>query len=452
MRWCAPRLLAVSLAICLQPSLQAAEHWPSYRGESAQGVAEGRPLPLTWNVPAGENVKWRTPVPGLGHSSVVVWGDKIFLTTAISGVRDPELKVGLYGDIKPVNDDSVHRFQVIALDKESGDILWTRTAHEGVPKIKRHTKSTHANSTPATDGERVVAFFGSEGLYSYDLDGELQWKKDFGVLDSGFFMVKSAQWGFASSPVIHDGKVIIQADVQEGSFLTVLDLEDGHEIWRTTRDDVPTWSTPAILNPPSGGAQIVVNGFRHIGGYDFATGAEVWRMAGGGDIPVPTPIVAHDLIFVTNAHGREAPILAIRPQARGDISLEGDATSNEGVAWSQPRDGGYMQTPIVYGDYLYVCRDNGVLSCLDARTGERQYKTRIGAGGSGFSSSPVAADGKIYFASEFGDVHVIKAGPEFEELAVNELDEIHMSTPAISDGVLFFRTRGHVVAIADLDL
>jgi outer membrane protein assembly factor BamB len=130
MRWCAPRLLAVSLAICLKPSLQAADHWPSYRGESAQGVAEGRPLPMTWNVPAGENVKWRTPVPGLGHSSVVVWGDKIFLTTAISGVRDPELKVGLYGDIKPVNDDSVHRFQVIALDKESGDILWTRTAHE----------------------------------------------------------------------------------------------------------------------------------------------------------------------------------------------------------------------------------------------------------------------------------------------------------------------------------
>ena len=233
----------------------------------------------------GTTRRSRRAFPGLGHSSVVVWGEKIFLTTAVSGVTDPELKVGLYGDIKPVNDDTVHRFQVIALDRESGDIVWTRTAHEGVPKIKRHPKSTHANSTPATDGRRVVAFFGSEGLYCYDLDGSLQWKKDFGVLDSGFFRVKSAQWGFASSPLIHDGKVIIQADVQQGSFLTVLDLEDGHEIWRTTRDDVPTWSTPAILHPPSGSAQIVVNGFRHIGGYDFATGSEVWRMAGGGDIP-----------------------------------------------------------------------------------------------------------------------------------------------------------------------
>ena len=425
------------------------DNWPSYRGPRAGGVAAGRPVPLRWNVPAGENVRWKTPIGGLGHSSVVIWGDRLFLTTAFSGAANPELKVGLYGDITPVTDDTVHRFEVSALDKETGAVLWSQTAHEGVPRIKRHKKSTHANSTPATDGERVVAFFGSEGLYCYDMDGNLQWKKDFGVLDSGFFMVKTAQWGFGSSPVIHDGKVVVQADVQENSFLAVLDLETGEEIWRTGRDDVPTWSTPTLLPVAGGATQVVVNGFRHVGGYDFATGEEIWRMAGGGDIPVPTPVAAHGLVFITSAHGRLAPILALRPQARGDISLQGESTSNEGVVWSQPRDGGYMQTPIVYGDYLYVCRDNGVLSCLDARTGELQYKTRVGSGGSGFSSSPVASDGRIYFTSELGDVHVVRAGPEFEELAVNELGEIHMSTPAISEGVIFFRTRGHVIAVGE---
>ncbi len=431
------------------PSLEAAD-WPSYRGPDASGVADG-PTPLRWDVETGENVLWRTPIDGLGLSSVVVQGERLFLTTAVSEGEEEALKVGLYGDIQPVDDDSIHRFEVIALDRRDGRVLWRETAHRGVPKIQRHPKSSHANSTPAVAGDRVVAFFGSEGLYCFDLDGRLIWKRDFGVLDSGFFMVPSAQWGFASSPVIHDGKVLIQVDVQKGSFLAALDLEDGADLWRVERSDVPTWSTPAVLVPDSGPSQVIVNGFRHIGGYDLESGAELWRMSGGGDIPVPTPVLAHGLIFLTNAHGRSAPIWAIRPSARGDITLEDEQTSNEAIVWSQPRDGGYMQTPIVYGDLLYVCRDNGVLSVFDARTGELHYKNRVGGGGAGFSSSPVAADGKIYFTSEFGDVHVIRAGTEFVELAVNELGELHMATPAISQGVIFFRGRRNVIAIADRD-
>lgn len=420
-------------------------NWPSFRGPDARGIATTA-VPTTWNVETGENIRWKTSVPGLGHSSPVIWGDRIFLTSAISGDADPYLKVGLYGDIAPVTDTTAHKWMVYCFDKKSGKLLWERLAHEGVPAIKRHTKSTHANSTPATDGKHLVVFLGSEGLYCYDLDGKLLWQKDFGVLDSGFFMVPQAQWGFASSPIIHNGTVIIQCDVQENSFVAALRVSDGTELWRTPRQEVPTWSTPAV-HTSNGRTQVIVNGWKHIGGYDFATGQELWKLTGGGDIPVPTPIVAHDLIFITNAHGRYSPIYAIQTDASGDISLAEGATSNDAIAWSIERGGAYMQTPLVYGDYLYNCRDNGVLSCYDAKSGERLYQERLGGGRTGITASAVAADGKLYYTGEFGDVFVVKAGPEFELLAENSMGEVCMATPAISGGVLYVRTQKHLVAI-----
>jgi outer membrane protein assembly factor BamB len=211
---------------------------------------------------------------------------------------------------------------------------------------------------------------------------------------------------------------------------------------------VPTWSTPTI-HTAGGRAQLIVNGYKHIGGYDLRTGKELWRLQGGGDIPVPTPVIAHNLVFITNAHGRMAPIYAIRTSAAGDISLQGEETTNSHVAWSRPRDGGYMQTPLVYGDHLYVCRDNGVLSCYEAKTGSRLYEERLGTGRTGFTASPIAADGKLYFTSEYGDIYVVRAGPKFALLAVNPMGEICMATPAISAGTLYFRTQGHIVAIAE---
>lgn len=438
--------LLVIVSTSAAPSLpRAGVDWPSFRGARASGIGDGFKAPTRWNVAAGENVRWKTPVAGLGHSSPAIWGDLLCVTTAISGKPDPELKVGLYGDIKPVDDDSVHTWKVICLNKKTGRVRWERDAHSGVPKIKRHTKSTHANPTIAMDGAHVVAFFGSEGLYCYDTKGKLLWKKDLGVLDSGFFMVPQAQWAFASSPVIDGDRVYVQADVQQGSFVAALDVATGREIWRTPRSDVPTWSTPAIHRGAR--PQVIVNGFRHIGGYDLETGKELWRLTGGGDIPVPTPIVADDLIFITNAHGKMAPIYAIRTSASGDISLAPGETANAHIAWSQNREGAYMQTPLVYGDHLYNCRDNGVLSVYEAKTGNRLYQQRLAEGRTGFSASPVAADQKVYFTSEDGDVHVIRAGATFEELAANPLNEVCMATPAISEGVLFFRTRGHVVAI-----
>jgi outer membrane protein assembly factor BamB len=422
--------------------------WPSFRGPSASGVAEGFATPLRWNVASGENLRFRTPIPGLGHSSPVVWGDLVCVTTAISGKKDPELKVGLYGDIDPVDDTTDHAWKVYCVDRQKGSVAWERTARTGTPRVKRHTKSTHANSSVAMDATHVVALFGSEGLYVYDNRGKLLWQKDLGLLDSGFFRLPGAQWGFASSPVIHDGKVFVQADVQKDSFLAAFDVASGRELWRTARSDVPTWSTPTVYESPEG-PQVVVNGWKHIGGYDARTGKELWRMKGGGDIPVPTPVAAHGLFFLTNAHGPAAPIFAVRIGARGDVTpAEGQATSPH-VVWSLPRDGAYMQTPLVYGDYLYNCRDNGVLSVYEARTGRRLYQQRLGGGNTGFTASPVAADGKVYFTSEEGDVFVVKAGPQFELLSQNMLGEVCMATPAISEGTLYFRTRGHLVAVRD---
>ena len=385
-------------------------------------------------------------LPGLGHSSPIVWGDRIFLTTAVRVGGDQDLRVGLYGDIDPVDDEGSFRWQLVAVDRASGKIVWEKTLHEGAPRIRRHTKSSHANSTPATNGEHVVAFFGAEGLYCYDVEGEFIWKKDLGVLDSGYFRVPAAQWGFGSSPVIHDGKVVVQCDVQKDSFVAVFDLKDGSEIWRTPRDDVPGWATPAI-HGEGDAAQVILNGYRHSGGYDLATGDEIWRIRGGGDIPVPTPVVAGDLVFLTSAHGRSRPIYAVKLSAKGGVTPGSPDAPGDHLAWYRERAGNYMQTPIVYRGLAYFCYDNGVLACYSARTGERHYKHRLGGGGRGFTASPVAGDGKIYFTSEPGDVFVLRAGTELHIEATNSLGDIAMATPAVASGVLYFRTRSGLIAV-----
>ena len=204
--------------------------WPSFRGSNANGVADGYSSPVTWNVESSENIRWKTPIPGLGLSSPIVWGDRIFVSTAISGSKNQEFKPGLYGNIASVEDDTPHRWLVYCLDKNTGEVLWKTTAHSGVPKVKRHTKSTHANSTLATDGNHVITFFGSEGLYCYGMEGKLLWSKDFGLLDSGFFMVPAAQWEFGSSPIIYKNMVIVQCDVLKNSFIAALNIEDGSKI------------------------------------------------------------------------------------------------------------------------------------------------------------------------------------------------------------------------------
>jgi outer membrane protein assembly factor BamB len=420
--------------------------WPQFRGIAATGISEGAAPPSTWNVADGTNVIWKAAIPGLGLSSPVVWGDQIFVSTAISAKKDATIRPGLYGDIQSVADDTPHEWRVYCLEKKTGTVVWQHTAHKGVPKVKRHTKNSHANSTLATDGERVIAFFGSEGVYAYDMKGNLLWQKDLGVLDAGYYMVPEAQWETGSSPVIHDGIVVIQADVQKGSFLAAFDAKDGRELWRAPRADVPTWSTPTV-HRVKGEAQVIVNGMRHVGAYDLKTGKEIWKLSGGGDIPVPTPVVSDGLIYITNAHGQMAPVYAIRDTASGDISLTAGASSNAGVAWSTPRDGGYMCTPLAYRGLVYIVKYNGVLTVYDAKTGERKYQERLAGGTSAFTASPVASDGRIYLANEDGQVFVIKAGPAYEVVALNDMRAPVLATPAISEGRLLFRTPQHVMAI-----
>jgi outer membrane protein assembly factor BamB len=428
-----------TLLVLLVSGSTHAQNWPQFRGPLASGIAEGPEALLEWSVEQGRNVRYRVPVEGLGHSSPVVWGEQVFVTTAVSASGDSPLRVGLYGDIEPVEGEGKQSFRVLSFDRRTGKLLWERTAHEGVPRIQRHPKSTHANPTPATDGKHLLAFFGSEGLYGYDLSGKLLWKRDFGTLKAGFFQAPEAEWGVASSPAIRDGTVIIQADVLEGSFLEALSIEDGRTLWKVARSDVPTWSTPNFYRGPTGDA-VVVNGWKHIGAYDLSTGREIWKLRGGGDIPVPTPVVGSDLIFITNAHGPGSPIYAVPTSARGDIS-------SQDLAWSIETGGAYMQTPLVHGEILYSCRDNGVLSAFEAKSGKLLYRERLGKGESGFSASPVAAGERIYFTSEDGEVYVLRAGPKFEVLAVNSIGEVTMATPAVSEGSLYFRTRGHLVAV-----
>jgi outer membrane protein assembly factor BamB len=418
--------------------------WPGFRGIGASGLAEGRPAPTTF---APASAVWRTKIPGLGNSSPIVWGDLLCITSAI-GEQDAIFKPGLYGDIAPVNDNSAHEWKVMCLDKTTGKTRWEQTVHKGVPAVKRHTKSTQANATLATDGTHLAAMFGSEGLHVYDLSGTRLWSKNFGVLDSGFFTDPGAQWGFGSSPVIHDGMVIVQADVQKTSFLGAFDVRTGTEIWRVARQDVPTWGTPAIVEA-NGRKQVVVNGWKHTGGYDLATGREIWKMTGGGDIPTPTPIAGHGLVFITSAHGDESPVHAIRLTAAGDVSLTRDETRNAYVAWSVPRAGSYMATPILVGDHLYVVRWNGILGVFDARTGTRMYQERLGSGATAFTASPVASGGHVYFATEDGEVYVVKAGSAYELVATIRLEAPVLATPAISEGRLFIRTIHEVLAFGN---
>jgi len=438
-------LSIVTVLIAL--SLTSHADWPQFRGPDASGVDTNKALPTEWNVESGKNVRWQTPIPGLAHASPIISGDRIYVATAV-GPGKAELKVGLYGDIDPVEESGAQQWRILAMDRATGKILWNELGYEGSPKVKRHTKATHCNSTPATDGSAVVAIFGSEGLFCFEKTGKLRWKKDLGPMDSGFFVVPSAQWGFASSPIIHDGKVIVLCDVQTNSFLAAFDLKSGDQLWRTPRRDVPGWSCPAIVEA-AGGKQIVVNGWHHSGGYALADGKELWRLDGGGDIPVPTPIFANGLIYLTSAHGKLRPMRAIRPSATGDITHTDPAGTNAGIAWVHPRQGNYMQTPIVLGDRLYGCTDGGVVTCFDAQSGKIIYSERLGGPTQGYTASPVSDGRHLYFPGETGKVMVVPVADKFSVTATNDLGEVCMATPAIADGTILFRTRDKLIAISE---
>ena len=425
------------------------QNWPQFRGTGATGVASGQP-PLTWDLEKGTNVAWKTPIEGLGHSAPIIWDDKVFITTAVNSEQQkPSLSTGWEGASgEPAPDSGEWTWKVICLDRKTGNQIWAKDAKSGEPMIDRHMKASHANCTPATDGEHVVAFFGSEGLYCYDFDGNLIWDVDFGRLHSGPYNSEKLEWGFASSPVIHGDYVIVQCDCLNTGFISIRNLKDGTEVRRIDRSDVATWSTPCVFEW-NGKTQIACNGYKEMAGYDFDTGDRLWTLSGGGDVPVPTPLFHDGLVFISNSHAR-SHCYAISPDAKGDITPEQGADEfPEGLIWHQPRAGSYMPTPIVIGDLHYTCNDRGVLTVRETKTGSEVYKQRVSSGGSNnFTASAVATNDHLYFSAESGNVLVIKTGSEYESVATNEMDAILMSTPAIAGNQLFIRTDQHLVCIA----
>ena len=428
------------LTISLQAQIEPARQWTSYRGPLASGALDKADLPSASDF--SRMVKWKAEIPGMGISSPVIWGKKLFITTAVSETDKAGFKPGLYGDVTSVNDSSIHEWKVLCIDRTSGKTIWEKTACKGIPKVKRHPKSTHANPSIATDGDHVVAFFGSEGLYCYDADGKLLWKKDLGTLKAAWFTMKSAEWEFASSPLIYNGSLIIQVDVLGDSFIASYDVKTGKELWKTKRDDYPAWSTPNIYKNGDK-TFVVVNGFKHMGGYDLQTGQEVWRMSGGGDIPIPTPVVGDNLIYFNSAHGKLSPIIAVKKNATGDITLGENETSNQFVQWSQQRGGSYIHTLLLYHNRLYNVLWNGIVNCIDPMTGKEVYKTKLGESSS-FIASPVASDGRIYIVDELGTIYIIQDGDSFKQLAQIPLNDICMSAPAIADGAIYFRTQHYL--------
>ena len=421
-------------------------NWPAFRGVQAKGITENQNLPDQWNIKTGENILWRTPIPGLAHSSPIVWGNTIFVTSAVSSDPNASFKPGLYGEGTASSDRSPQKWTLFALDKRTGKTLWQRVAFEGVPREKRHMKSTYASATPATDGRIVVASFGSQGVYAYDLNGRPLWKADLGRMNVGAYDLPTYEWGTATSPTIWNNLVILQCDTQEDSFVVALDASTGKQVWKTERDELPSWGTPTVAMTASG-PELVTNASRFIRGYDPRTGKELWRLGRSSKITAPTPLFADEKFLIVSGRHPERPIFVVKAGSRGDLTLPEGKTSSDAIPWSRSGRGSYMPTPLIYDGIVYVLNNNGLFDAYDWKTGTEIYRQRLSVIGSGFSASPVAADGKIYLSNEDGEMLVVEAGRKFAHLGTNSMGELIMATPALSDGVMYVRTAQSLIAV-----
>ena len=433
---------AAALLLVLIPLAPAAD-WAQFRGPSGSGVDDTANPPVKWEA---SQIVWKTPISGLAVSSPIVAGDRIYVTTAISSDPSATLRIGLYGDVEPAPDVTPHQWKLLAFDRKTGKPAWEQTAWKGVPKTKRHPKSSQASCTPATNGKVIVAYFGSEGLYAYSTGGALLWKKDLGLQNAGWFFDPDYEWGAASSPVIHKDTVIVQCDRQRDSFIAAFSLADGKELWRTTRDELPTWGTPTLV-PGKDRTELVTNGSKAIRGYDADTGKQLWTLSPNSEVVCTTPVFGHGLIFVTAGYPPVRPVYAIRQGASGDLTLAAGKTSSDAIAWSNSTGGVYLPSPLLYGDHLYTVGNNGVLTVYDAKTGTRTYQQRVGDGGS-FTAAPVAAAGRLYISSEDGDVYTVKAGAQYELLGKSTVGEKLLATPALSGDFIVIRGDKHLFAIA----
>jgi len=430
------------LFLALLAAAVAADNWPQFRGPQSSGVAEDASLPEKWS--QTENVAWKTALPGVGWSSPVVWGDRIYLTAVISAEKKEEPKKGLYfGGNRGAPTDE-HRWMVYCLDWKSGKILWEREAHRGVPPSARHLKNSYASETPVTDGDRLYAYFGNVGVFCYDRSGKLLWSQRHRPFNTRY------GWGTAASPALYQGRLYIVCDNDDNSFLASLDARTGNQIWRVERDEKSNWATPYVWENGRR-TEIVTPGSGRIRSYDL-DGKLLWELRGMSSIVIPTPFSRFDLLYLSSGYvgDQVRPVFAVRPGASGDISLKEEETGNQHVAWYHRQAGPYNPSPIVYGDYYYTLLDRGFFTCHEARTGKEVYgRVRIDPAASSFTSSPWAYNGKIFAQSEDGDTFVIQAGPEFKLLGKNSLDEMCMATPAMARGSLIIRTASNVFRFAN---
>ena len=443
------------------------ETWPGFRGHAMSGVAPGAEVPVKWS--ATENVRWKISVPGQGWSSPIVWGDTVFITSGISGKPFKQPTAGLYGNEyiaelqrqglsgeevmrrvrerdneSPEESDEI-RYMVYALDAGTGKIKWEREAHKARPSGGRHRKNTYASETPFTDGERLYVSFGQNvGLFCYTLDGTLLWKKQWPpqpiYLD----------FGTASSPTVHAGRVYLLHDSEADSYITALDAKTGQEIWRTARPATglprSSWTTPYVWTNEKR-TEIVTLGHAMVISYDL-DGKELWRVT-GMSMPTASPVSSNGWLYVGSGSQGDAnrPFLAIKPGASGDVTLADGVSSNDFIAWRHPRASGYTPSAIVHEGRAYLVHDTGILAVLNARTGQEIYKVRIGGGGHTFSASPVAAGNRIFFLTEGGVTFVLEGADQYKEIARNDVDEMSLASPAIAGGAIYIRTESKLYRI-----
>lgn len=437
------RAVIIGYILLMSTGLVFAQNWPGWRGDG-RGVSAEKNLPLKWS--EEENVKWKTVIPGAGHSSPMVWGNRIFVTTAVA--EDPNVESfrgGVFiGGNRAKPDKSGYTYRVICLDTDQGNIQWSRAVIQQDPRTRRHTKNTYASETPTTDGKYVFASFGSAGLYCIDFEGNVIWQRDIGLL-----RVRRG-WGTAASPVLFQNTVIVNCDSDDDSYLAAFEKTTGEPVWRTERDEGASWGTPFLFEAGER-TTVVTNASKRMRGHDALTGKLLWECARGSMISVPSPVATENLVFLSSGHSmsflQPQPIIAVRSEALGDITPDKGESMSQGVAWLHPTGGPYVPSPIAVEDYLYVPLDRGTLTCYEAQTGKILYeKQKLGTRNT-ITASPVAGDGKIYIQTEDGECYIVTQGAEFEILAVNKLDEVFCASPAVSGGKLFLRGRKHLYCV-----
>ena len=441
-------LFIFTISVIAQNSNQA--HWPQWRGPFFNGVARGD-APTSWS--DTKNIKWKTTIPGRGHSTPIVWGDRIFLTTAVSTATTPAPTVvqpstvpastgagqgrgrGPGGDPGP---QSEHKFELLSIDRKTGKILWQRTAKVATPHEGYHrTYGSFASNSPATDGRYVYVSFGSRGIYAYDFNGKLIWEKDLDVQ-----MKIRLAFGEGSAPLLWEDRLFIVFDHEGGSFIVALDKRTGKELWRQTRDESSSWSTPLAIDH-AGRKQIVVAATRKVRSYDPANGSVLWEAAGLGSNVIPVPVHQDDLVYVMSGH-RDPRLMAIR------LGKVGDLSASDSIVWNHTRGMAYTASPVLHDNKLYVVTDNGQLSAFNAITGEPFYSQVRLPKPYNLKSSLVAANGKLYLATEDGDVLVVKMGDKFEVIATNTLaDQVFIATPVIAAGEIFLRGQNTLFCISE---